>query len=116
MEEVSAIVNAMVTLILAAAILQDVCPMTIGVSADGTIFSNRFHGWYEVSPGTLERDLHGGCYNDANPSHVTSVQVAVAAHAPEQKVALVFSILKKEGWNRNKVKIQSWEHFPGKPH
>jgi hypothetical protein len=96
--------------------LQGVCPMTIGVGDDGKFFTDRFHGWYMASAKTLESDLHGGCYNDSNPHQVTSVKLALAANAPKPKVDLVFSILAKEGWTREKVKVQPWSEYPKMPH
>jgi hypothetical protein len=60
----------------------------------------------------LESDLHGGCYNDANPHDVTSVKLLIAADAPKPKLDLVFSILQKEGWPREKVQVQSWDRYP----
>jgi hypothetical protein len=90
---------------LALALTQNVCPITIGVGGDGKLFANRFHGWYETSPRTLESDLRGGCYNDANPHAVTSVTFAIAADAPKPRVHLVLSILEREGWSRDKVNL-----------
>jgi hypothetical protein len=92
------------------------CPMTIGVSGDGTIYSSRFYGWYKTSSKTLDSDLRGGCYNDANPTPVTSVRLLLVAEAPKSKVDLVFSILKKDGWSRDKVSVESWDGKAPTPH
>jgi hypothetical protein len=89
--------------VLAIAMMQGVCPMTIGVGRDGALFSGRFYGWYRTSTKTLESDLRGGCFDDANPSQVTSVKLLIAADAPKPKIELIFSILHKEGWPREKA-------------
>ena len=108
--------NAIVlALILAFATMQSTCPMTIGVGRDGTLFSDRFYGWYKTTPKTLESDLRGGCYNDNNPHAVTSVTLALAPGASQSKVDLVFSILGREGWSRGKVTTESWSGYPQKP-
>jgi hypothetical protein len=105
----------MLSLVLALAMLPSVCPMTIGIGADGALSSSRFHGWYKVTARTIESDLRGGCYNDANPSKVTSVKVLIAPGAPKQRVDSVFSILKTKGWGRDKVDVESWRTYPRAP-
>ena len=105
----------MLTLALALAMMQDICPVTLGVGSDGSLFSNRFRGWYTVSARTIQSDLRGGCYNDANSHPVTSVKVELAPKAPKAKVEQVFSILKKEGWGQEKVKVESWDDYPRPP-
>lgn len=89
--------------------------MKIGMGADGTVFTNRFHGWYKVSLKTLDSDLRGGCYNDANPSHVTSVRLFLAPNAPKPNVDSVLSVLKKEGWGRDKISVEPWRSYPRPP-
>ena len=89
--------------------------MTIGLGADGTIFTNRFQGWYKVSLKTLGSDLRGGCYNDANPVKVTSVKIYVAPNAPKPKIDRVFSILEEDGWSRETVDVQRWSTYPKPP-
>ena len=105
----------MLSLVLALAMPPSVCPMTIGIGADGALSSSRFHGWYKVTARTIESDLLGGCYNDANPSKVTSVKVLIAPGAPKQRVDSVFSILKTKGWGRDKVDVESWRTYPRAP-
>jgi hypothetical protein len=107
--------SAMLALVLALAMTQSSCPMTIGIGGDGTFFSARFNGWYKISPKTLEGDLHGGCYNDANPLQLTSVKLLLAPKAPKPKVDLVISILAKEGWSREKINVQTWSGYPQAP-
>jgi hypothetical protein len=85
------------------------CPMTIGVARDGTTYSDRFYGWYKVSLRTIDNDLRGGCYNDANPSRVTSVVLLLAPNAPKAKLDQVYSVLQKEGWGRDRVSVKSWD-------
>jgi hypothetical protein len=108
-------VAAMILAILALAMIHDVCPITIGVGRDGQLFSDRFQGWYRVTLKTLQSDLHGGCYNDANPSPVTSIKIVVAPGSPELEMDEVLVILKKEGWSRDRVNVRSWDEYPGKP-
>lgn len=85
------------------------CPMTIGVRNNGAIYSNRFHGWFHISTRTLNEDLRGGCYNDANPTPVTSVKVLLAPGAPKPRIELVFSLLAKDGWTRDRLVIKAWD-------
>jgi len=106
----------MLIAVLALALTQNVCPITIGVGRDGSLFSDRFQGWYKTSPTTLESNLRGGCYNDANPHAVTSVTLAITADAPKPRVDLVLSLLKRNGWSRENVNFQSWKEYPKKPH
>jgi hypothetical protein len=101
--------------VLALAMMQGVCPMTIGVGKEGTLFTDRFQGWYKTSQKSLDGDLHGGCYNDANPHSVTSVKLFIAPGAPKQRLDLVFSILQEDGWPRDKVQVQSWDEYPRRP-
>jgi hypothetical protein len=100
---------------LALAMTSSVCPMTIGIGTDGSVFSGRFHGWYKVSLRTLDSDLRAGCYNDANPSRVTSVTLFLADAAPKPRVDSVLSVLKSEGWGREKITIESWRSYPKAP-
>jgi hypothetical protein len=101
--------------ILALAMMQGVCPMTIGVGKDGAIFTDRFQGWYKTSPKSLDGLLHGGCYNDNHPSEITSVKLFIAAGAPKPRLELVFSTLQKDGWPHEKVQVQSWDKYPQQP-
>ena len=94
---------------LAAALSASTCPLTVGVNATGAMYSDRFHGWYRTSASTLRSDLHNGCYNDANPSPVTSVKVLLDPNAPKSRVDSVFTILRSEGWERNRVVVESWK-------
>jgi len=96
--------------------IHNACPILIGVGKEGKLFSDRFRGWYSISSKTLQSDLRGGCYNDANPSPVTSVKIAIAAGAPKPKVDEVFSILEKQGWSREKITVKSWDRYPQEPH
>ena len=91
------------------------CPITIAIDNSGTLFSNRFHGWYEVSTKTLESDLKGGCYNDANPTPVTSVKVLLTISSPKPEIDRVLAILRAKGWSKDKVDIEVWDGKPPKP-
>lgn len=95
--------------------MQFQCPMTIGIGRDGAIFASRLRGWYKTSQKTLESDLRGGCYNDANPTPVTSVKVIIAAGTPKSNTDRVFSILDRNGWPKNKVHVESWKNYPKPP-
>jgi hypothetical protein len=63
---------------LAMALMQQPCPLTIGVGNDGGIFFDRFHGWYKTGPKMLQSVLHAGCYTDNEPHPITSVKLAIA--------------------------------------
>jgi hypothetical protein len=105
----------MFTAVLALGMMQGACPITIGVGSDGRLYSDRFHRWYNVSSKTLQGDLRGGCYNDSNPSPITSVKIVVGPGAPQSKIDQVFSILEKQGWSRDKVSVGNWEQYPFRP-
>ena len=82
---------------------QDACPMRIEVAKSGAYFTNRFHGRYKTSPRLLENNLRGGCYNDNNPSKVTSVTVQFAPGAPRQSIEKLYEILQRNGWPKSQV-------------
>jgi hypothetical protein len=105
----------MLALVLAFATATGACPMTIGVGTDGSVFTDRFHGWYKVSLKTLDSDLRGGCYDDANPSRVTSVRLFLAPNAPKPNFDSVLSVLDKEGWSRNRISVEPWRSYPSIP-
>ena len=105
----------MLAVALAIGLLTNACPLKIGIAHDGAVFSTRMQGWYRTSPGTLADVLRGGCYNDANPSAITSVNVEIAPNAPEARVHQVFSILEKAGWPKDKVKTEPWTNDPQEP-
>lgn len=100
---------------LVLALVMSTCPITLGIGTDGGLYSNRFHGWYEVSAKTVASDLRGGCYNDANPLAVTSVKLFIAPDAPKAAVDRVFSVLEKEGWSREKLTVEKWRNYPFEP-
>lgn len=81
----------------------DVCPMRIEIDSKGQIFTNRFKGRYSTSLKLLTSDLRSGCYNDANPSPVTSVILTTREGAPQQRVDTVMKVLAENGWPSDKV-------------
>ena len=105
----------MLAVALAIGLLTNACPMKIGIAQDGAVFSNRMQGWYRTSQKTLEVVLRGGCYNDANPSEITSVNLEIAPNAPKQRVIQVFSILENAGWPKDKVRSETWTNDPQEP-
>ena len=105
----------MLVSVLALALMQQPCPLTIGVGKDGGIFFDRFHGWYKTGPKMLQSVLHAGCYNDNNPHPITSVKLIIAQKAPKERVELVNSILRQEGWTPGKVVAEPWTCYPRKP-
>ena len=77
--------------------------MRIEIDSKGQVFTNRFNGRYSTSLKLLARDLHGGCYSDANPSPVTSVTVTTRGGAPQQRVNAVMKVLAESGWPSDRV-------------
>lgn len=71
----------------------DMCPIRIAVSADGTYFDITHNGSYKRSSRGLEKELHGGSYNDANPSPVTSVILEIAPRAPHDRVNSLYGVI-----------------------
>lgn len=105
----------MLAVALAIGLLTNACPIKIGIARDGTVFSDRMQGWYRTSQKTLAGVLRGGCYNDSNPSEITSVNLEIAPNAPKERVDQVFSILEKAGWPKGKVKVETWTNDPQAP-
>ena len=79
--------------------------MRIQVVKSGDFFTHRFNGRYKTSPKLLERDLKGGCYNDANPAPVSSVTLSVEPGTPTQRVKLLYEILERNGWPKARIKV-----------
>src|SRR5215831_9404537 len=96
--------------ILALAMMQPSCPLYIGVDNDGNIFFDRIQGWYRTNANSLEGVLHQGCRTTATsePKPITSVGFAVAPRAPQEKVDMVFSVLEKNGWAKERVTVGPW--------
>jgi hypothetical protein len=109
----SVIVFAMLLPILALAMTQSPCPLYVGVSNDGNIFFDRLQGWLRIDATLLGGVLHSGCRTNATsePKPVTSVRFVVAPKAPQEKVDVVFSILEKNGWTREKVTVEPWNSY-----
>ena len=105
----------MLAVALAIGLLTNACPMKIGIARDGAMFSTRMQDWYRTSQKTLTGVLRGGCYNDANPSEITSVNLEIAPNAPRERVDQVFSILEKAGWPKGRVRVQTWTNDPQEP-
>ena len=95
----------------------DACPLVIGVAANGDLYDLNVRNMPAVrrSPKMLEGSLHGGCYNDSNPSKVTSVTLELAPDAPTAKVDLVYAILQRSGWSKDKVTSLVWTNAPIRP-
>lgn len=81
----------------------DVCPVRIEIDRKGQVFTNRFNGRYSTSLKLLASDLRSGCYNDANPSRVTSVTLTTRDGAPQRRVDAVMKVLEENGWPSSKV-------------
>ncbi len=79
------------------------------------MFSTRMQGWYRTSQKTLVGVLRGGCYNDANPSEITSVNLEIAPNATKERVDQIFSILEKAGWPKGRLKAETWTNDPQEP-
>jgi hypothetical protein len=92
-----------------------VCPLTIGIAQNGTLFFDRFDGWYKTTSKTLESVLRAGCYNDSHPLPISSVTLALAPGAPKDKKDLVFSILSRQGLRKDMIHMQSWNNSPQRP-
>jgi hypothetical protein len=95
----------------------DACPLVIGVAADGSIYDLNAINMPALrrSAKVLEQTLHGGCYNDANPSPITSVTLDLAPTAPRVRVDLVYAILARTGWPKERVKTGVWTNAPLRP-
>jgi hypothetical protein len=56
---------------------------------------------------TLESDLKAGCYNDGNASKVTSVTIEASPQAPRGRLKILYDLLARSGWPRERIKIVS---------
>jgi hypothetical protein len=84
------------------------CSVRIAVATDGGFYDILHNGVYKRSPRTLEQELRGGCYNDANPSRVTSVVLEIADGAPPARTESLYKLLERNGWTRSKVLVEPW--------
>jgi hypothetical protein len=91
------------------------CPAVIGVAANGTIYESRGGMWVRQSPAVVEEIIQGGCYPEDGPSPTSSVTLEVASGAPKQRVELVFSLLARSGWPKEKIAIRVWTNAPHQP-
>ncbi len=105
----------MLALILAVAMTSGSCELKVGVNAKGTVFTDRFTGWYKTTLNTMDRVLRGGCYNDASPQPTSAVTLFISKNAPDQIVQSVWKVLNNAGWSRDRVKLQPWTDEPYKP-
>jgi hypothetical protein len=102
---------------LSAKAVIDKCPFVIGVAANGDLYDLNAMNMPALrrSPKVLEQYLQGGCYNDANPSPVTSVTLELAPHAPTAKIDFVYAIFARNGWSKDKVISLVWKNAPDRP-
>ncbi len=84
----------------------DPCPLVIRLRRDGKVITYRFNGWRVTSMRTLESDLKGGCYNEANPSKVTSVTIEGSREAPPFRLKLLYEVLSRNGWSQDRTTIR----------
>jgi hypothetical protein len=91
------------------------CPAVIGVAADGAIYEDRGGAWVRQSPKIVEQILRNGCYPEDGPSPTSSVLLELAPNAPKARIDLVYSILERAGWPRDKVRVVVWANSPLRP-
>jgi hypothetical protein len=95
------------------------CPVTIGIGKDGTLFFDRLNRWQRTTPKMVEDVLRTGCFpnfnDDARPRPISAVKLALAADAPPARTDLIFLILARHGWSRDKVNVQNWIGYPKRP-
>jgi hypothetical protein len=91
------------------------CPAVIGVAANGAIYEDRGGAWVRQSPAVVEEIVQVGCYPEGGPSPTSSVTLELATGAPKQRVELVFELLARSGWPRDKVAIRVWTNAPHRP-
>jgi hypothetical protein len=85
----------------------DRCPMVIGVTANGAIFTNSFQGWFRTSMKTLETHMVSGCYPEGGPRPVSSVLLQLDPAAPQARVKAVYDALASAGWGRERIKVET---------
>jgi hypothetical protein len=91
------------------------CPSVIGIAANGAIYQISGGVLVRRSPAVLESSTKIGCYPEEGPSPTSSVTLKVAKGAPPQKVDLVFALLARSGWPKEKVTREVWADAPHRP-
>ncbi|WP_158824486.1 hypothetical protein [Granulicella sp. S156] len=91
------------------------CPVVIGVAANGAIYEMSGGTPLRRSPAVLAGTVKIGCYPEGGPSPTSSVTMEIATGAPKQRVELVFDLLARSGWPRDKVAIRVWANAPHQP-
>jgi hypothetical protein len=94
------------------------CPLTIGIAANGDVFTSVFNGWYRRSLNHTEENLQAGCYPDpegggTNP--ISSVKLELAPSAPAAKVDQIYAMLARHDWPKSKLVIKVWKNAPSQP-
>jgi hypothetical protein len=106
----------MAALILAFAMVQQPCALTIGVGPDGVLYFDRLGGWHRTQPHTLHEVLSAGCWSEVPHGHpITAVRLEIAPETPKQNTEAVFALLAKEGWTRPRLTVEPWGDYPRKP-
>ena len=91
------------------------CPAVIGIAANGAIYELGGGAPLRRSPAVLEGTVKIGCYPEGGPSPTSSVTLEIAKGAPKQRVELVFDLLARSGWPREKVAVRVWANAPHQP-
>jgi hypothetical protein len=91
------------------------CPATVGITAQGAFYAERGGAWVRQSPRTVEEVLRGGCYPEGGPSPTSSVLLEIAPHAPVEREKLMYDLLARTGWPREKLRVVVWENAPDAP-
>jgi len=96
---------------------RDVCAMALGIRTDGTTYELNLMNMPPVrrSLKVIAQEARGGCYNDANPSAITSVTLYVEKGTTELKLHPLLNLLSAAGWQREKIHVEQWHHPPARP-
>jgi hypothetical protein len=91
------------------------CPAIIGIAKNGSFYDNRGGAWVRQSARLIEEILRGGCYPEDGPSPTSSVTLELAPRAPTARVEMIYSILARTGWSKEKVEQKVWINSPHRP-
>jgi hypothetical protein len=91
------------------------CPALIGVATNGDFYDDRGGAWVRQSPSIVEEILRGGCYPEGGPSPTSFVTLELAPGAPKARVEMIYAILARTGWPREKIDQEVWKNSPRRP-
>lgn len=88
---------------------QKPCPARIRVANGGAFFLDHAGVWFRQSPAKVQLFVAGGCYPEGGPSPTSRVTIELAPRAPKARVMLLYDLLAKVGWSKDKIAVVQWD-------